>query len=81
MNNREGKKNREKKKKKRRRRRRRKTKTKKRMRWRRRRTRKVTDEVTSRRRALKGSGIVIAEDLTKIMPGNATIRDTPKIEF
>ena len=29
-------------------------------------SRKVTEEVTSRRRALKGSGIVIAEDLTKI---------------
>ena len=31
--------------------------------------RKVTEEVTSRRRASKGSGIVIAKDLTKI---NAT---------
>ena len=29
-------------------------------------SRKVTEQVTSRRRALKGSGIVIAEDLTKI---------------
>ena len=29
-------------------------------------SRKVMEEVTSRRRALKGSGIVIAEDLTKI---------------
>ena len=29
-------------------------------------SRKVTEEVTSRRCALKGSGIVIAEDLTKI---------------